>query len=146
MRISTRTRYGTRLMLELGIHFEAGPVFLKDIAKAEDISEKYLSQIIIPLKALGLVNSFRGAKGGYVLTKAPKEITLGKIVNILEGGFELLSCVNNPGACQRVSICVTRDVWNLLGKTIANTLDLITLEDLVKAYKEKKEIAFIYNI
>jgi len=146
MKISTRTRYGTRLMLELAIHYDTGPVFLKDIAKAEDISEKYLSQIIIPLKSLGLVNSFRGAKGGYVLARAPKEITLREIAEVLEGGFDLLSCVNNPGVCQRISICVTRDIWNLLGKTMANILDSITLDDLVKEYNGKKEVAFMYNI
>ena len=76
MRIATRTRYGVRLMIELAIRYGRGQVLLKDISKSQDISEKYLSQIIIPLRTAGLVRSFRGAKGGYVLGKAPKDLSL----------------------------------------------------------------------
>ena len=133
-------------MLELALHYEQGPVFLKDIAKNEEISEKYLSQIIIPLKAYGLVNSFRGAKGGYVLSRPPSQITLKAIVEILEGGLDLLECVGNASVCGRVSKCVTRDIWSLLGQTISNTLGAITLQDLVRMYKEKEEKIIMYNI
>ena len=80
MNISTRTRYGTRLMLELGLNYGKEPLLLREIAASQEISEKYLSQIIIPLKAAGLVNSFRGARGGYILAKPPKQITLNDIV------------------------------------------------------------------
>jgi len=133
-------------MLELGLHYNQAPVFLKDIARAEEISEKYLSQIIIPLKAGGLVNSFRGARGGYVLARPPADITLKDIVGILEGGFDLLGCVRNPSVCGRVSQCVTRDVWSLLGRTIAGTLGSVTLKDLVKMYQKKEERVVMYNI
>lgn len=146
MRISTRSRYGSRLMLELALNHGKEPVFLKNIAKNEEISEKYLSQIIIPLKAKGLVTSFRGMNGGYVLAKPPSQITLREIVELLEGGLELLGCIGNPSICSRVSICVTRDIWSLLGKGIAQTLDSVTLEDLVESHNRKNEEVMIYNI
>lgn len=146
MRISTRARYGTRLMLELALYYGGEAVFLKDIAKNEEISEKYLSQIIIPLKSSGLVNSFRGAKGGYVLSRSPSQITLKEIVGVLEGGLDLLECVSNGHVCDRTSKCVTRDIWNLLGQTISNTLEAVTLEDLVKMHKEKEHKLMMYNI
>ena len=146
MRISTRSRYGSRLMLELALNYGKKPVFLKDIAKNEDISEKYLSQIIIPLKAKGLVSSFRGMNGGYVLAKLPSQITLREIVELLEGGLELLSCIGNPSTCSRVSICVTRDIWNLVGERIVQTLESVTLEDLVKSHNLKNEAVMMYNI
>ncbi len=81
MKLSTRARYGTRLMLKLALRYGKGPVFLKDIARAEEISEKYLSQIIIPLKGAGLVRAFRGAHGGYTLARAPDRIKLKDIVS-----------------------------------------------------------------
>lgn len=146
MRISTRSRYGTRLMLELALNYGREPVFLKDIAKNEEISEKYLSQIIIPLKAKGLVTSFRGMNGGYVLSRPPSQITLREIVELLEGRVELLSCIGNSSTCSRVSICATRDIWNLLGEKIAQTLDSVTLEDLVKSHNRKNEEVMMYNI
>ena len=146
MKISTRVRYGTRLMVKLGFYYGKGSVFLKDIAKEEEISEKYLSQIIIPLKAAGLVNSFRGAHGGYVLTRPPAKITLKDIVGVLDDNFELVSCVSNPAECSRVAVCVTRDLWSKLGKKIAQTLDSVTLEDLVKQCRQKRKNAVMYNI
>ena len=146
MKISTRARYGTRLMLELGLYYGKAPIFLKDIARREEISEKYLSQIIIPLKAQGLVSSFRGAKGGYLLSKPPSQITIKEIVEILEGGLNLLRCVRDLSVRHRASKCATRDVWGLLEDKITNTLSSITLEDLVKIYKEKQESILSYNI
>ena len=146
MRISTRSRYGARLMLELALNYGKKPIFLRDIAKNEEISEKYLSQIIIPLKARGLVASFRGMNGGYVLAKPPSQINLREIVELLEGGLELLGCISNPSTCSRVSICATRDIWDLLGKEIAQTLNSVTLEDLVKSHNRKNEEAVMYNI
>ncbi len=146
MKISTRVRYGTRMMLELGIRYGEGPVFLKEIAKTEDISEKYLSQIIIPLKAVGLVHSFRGARGGYVLARPPKEITLEDIVGVLEGSFDLVGCTKNPSTCSRATLCATRELWAELGKAISEKLSAVTLEDLVKKCKEKGKEVLMYNI
>ncbi len=146
MKISTRARYGTRLMLELALHYDEGPLFLKDIAKAEEISEKYLSQIIIPLRSAGLVNSLRGAHGGYTLSRPPEKITIKDIVEVLEGGFDLVSCTEDASSCSRVSLCVTRGIWSDLGKKISQTLKATTLEDLVMQCKSKKKAALMYNI
>lgn len=133
-------------MLELALNYGKEPVFLRDIAKNEEISEKYLSQIVIPLKAKGLITSFRGMNGGYVLAKSPSQINLREIVELLEGGLELLSCIGNASTCSRVAICATRDIWSLVSKKIAQTLDSVSLEDLVKSHNLKNEEAMIYSI
>lgn len=137
MKLSTRSRYGVRLMIALAHNNRQNPVFLKDIAKSEDISEKYLSLIIIPLKAAGLVTSIRGAHGGYSLAKDPAQITLKEIVDVLEGDCSLVDCVKNPSSCSRVSICASHDIWALIGEKISETLSSITLDKLVKINQEK---------
>ena len=132
MRLSTRSRYGVRLMLALGLHEKEGPIFLKDIAHSEEISEKYLSQIIMPLKASGLINTFRGAHGGYLLSRDASQITLREIIEPLEGDLTLVDCVKKSDVCNRSFECVTRDVWNEMSSLLLNFLDKITLEDLIK--------------
>jgi len=110
MRISTKGRYGARLMLNLALHYNKGNVLLKNIAKREDLSEGYLEHILPPLKAAGLVISSRGAYGGYSLAKAPSEITLKDVVQALEGPISPAECINAPSVCQRVRFCVTRNI------------------------------------
>lgn len=146
MRISARSRYGVRLMLQLALHYNDGVLFLKDAAKSEEISEKYLSQIVIPLKARGLLNSRRGATGGYFLARAPDKITVREIVEALEGGLNLLECTKNPAVCRRVSGCAARDVWLTVGEKIFQALDAISLEDLIKIHRGKREKVHTYDI
>jgi Rrf2 family protein len=146
MKISTRARYGTRLMLELGLRYGKGPVFLKDIARSEDISEKYLSQIIIPLRTAGLVDSFRGSKGGYILARSPAAITLKDIVGVVEGGFDLTAAKRKQDDRQKVSQRVMHGVWKSLGDTIANKLSETTIENLIQMYQHIREEAVMYNI
>lgn len=146
MKVSTKTRYGIRLMIDLGINYGKGSIFLKDIAKREEISEKYLSQIIIPLRTAKLVNSFRGAHGGYVLSRPPEEISMRDIFEALEGNFDLLNCIHKPEKCERSTICVTREIWNDLGATIAQKLESMLLSDFVKKYIDKKELTIAYAI
>jgi Rrf2 family protein len=146
MKLSTRTRYGVRLMLELAIKSNKGQIFLKDIAREEAISEKYLSLIIIPLRGAGLVSSTRGAHGGYTLAKPPSEITIKDIVDVLEGDTCLVDCIKNPSACQRSSRCASRDLWIKLSDRISQTLGSITLEDLVRMSRDKGENAQMYHI
>jgi Rrf2 family transcriptional regulator, cysteine metabolism repressor len=146
MKLSTRARYGTRLMLELGLYYGKGPVFLKDIARYEDISEKYLSQIVIPLRTAGLVDSFRGSKGGYVLARPPFGITLKDIVEAVEGGLDLTAAKKKQGDIQKVSEAVMHDIWRSLGKAIADNLKEITVDTLIKMYNHKKESTIMYNI
>lgn len=139
MKLSTRARYGVRLMLELALKYGKGLVYLKDIAKEEEISEKYLSVIIIPLKAAGLVTSTRGAYGGYTLAKNPSEISLKEVVDILEGGTCLVDCVKDPTACSRSDTCASRDVWNILSNKMSETLSAMTLETLAGMSREKAD-------
>jgi Rrf2 family protein len=137
MKLSTRARYGVRLMLALAQNYGKEPLYLKDIAKQEDISEKYLSLIIMPLRGIGLVNSVRGAYGGYNLARDPSQITLKEIVDILEGDCSLVDCVKDPSACPRVSTCVSHDIWATIGGKISETLSSITLKSMIKMNQEK---------
>lgn len=146
MRISTKGRYGARLMLELALYYGKGPVLLKDIAKREEISEGYLEHLLPSLKAAGLVNSSRGAHGGYTLAKTPSKITLREVVQALEGPLSPAECVDTPNVCQRVRSCVTRDIWKKLGEKISQTLESVTLKDMVEMQKNKGETSLIYNI
>lgn len=147
MNISARTRYGMRLMLGLALEYDNGPVFLKDIARREDISEKYLSQIIIPLRMQGLVNSFRGSRGGYSLARAPREITVREIVEILEGSLALIDNNNDINSSQPASVAIIRQLWDETGNNIAEALGSVTLETLVKRYNDKNtKGVLMYNI
>ena len=145
MKLSTRSRYGLRLMLALARNYGKGNTFLKDIAREEEISEKYLSLIIIPLKGVGLVSSVRGSSGGYALAKEPSQITLKDIVDVLEGDC-LVDCLKDPKVCPRVSTCASHDIWALLGGKISETLNGITLAQLVIMNKEKMERAISPSI
>jgi len=146
MKLSTRTRYGTRLMLSLALHHGGGPVDVKGIAQLEEISEKYLGQIIIPLKNSGLVRAFRGAHGGYTLSREPKAITLFDIADVLEGGFDLVECLSDPSKCKRFSTCVTSQVWGNVRDAMVRELKSVTLQDLVEQFKAKKPDQFSYEI
>ena len=137
MRVSTRARYGLRLMLSLAYNFKCGYILLKDIASQEEISEKYLSLIVIPLRKAGLLLSSRGANGGYSLAKAPSKISLKEIVEPLEGDLNIIECVKSKETCNKSSICSSQDIWALLGSRIADFLGTITLEDLLKMQEEK---------
>jgi Rrf2 family protein len=137
MKLSTRGRYGVRLMLELALHYGEGPILLKDIAERQGISEKYLWQLINPLKTTGLVNSLRGAHGGYVLGKAPEAISLKAILQILEGPLCLVDCVDNPALCERSLSCISRDIWGEASKNMQQTLEDTTLATMVERQKEK---------
>ncbi len=137
MKLSTKGRYGTRLMLDLALHYGQGPVLLKDIAERQDISEKYLWQLIPPLKNSGLVTSTRGAKGGYVLAKKPAKINLEEIVALLEGPINFVDCVDDPSSCKRADKCVTMDVWDEMAQKVKKYLSGITLLDLVERNMKK---------
>lgn len=138
MKLSTRGRYGVRLMMDLAIHCGAGPVLLKDIAQRQGISEKYLWQLINPLKTAGLVNSLRGAHGGYVLGRTADDISLREILQVLEGPLCLVDCVDDPSVCERSPSCVSRDIWGEASKNLLQTLAQTTLAGMVT--KEKRRV------
>ena len=137
MKLSTRGRYGVRLMLDLALHYGEGPILLKDIAERQGISEKYLWQLINPLKTTGLVNSLRGAHGGYVLGKSPEAISIKAILQVLEGSLCLVDCVDNPALCERSLSCISRDIWGEASKNMQQTLEDTTLAAMVERQKEK---------
>lgn len=132
MKISTRGRYALRIMLDLALADSGSPVRVKDIAGRQEISEKYMEQIISILNKAGFVRSVRGPQGGYFLTKRPKEYTAGMILRLTEGSLAPVDCVeyDNPG-CSRRDGCATALLWKKLDEAIRGVVDTVTLEDLV---------------
>lgn len=135
MKLSTRSRYGTRLILDMAQHHGKGPIQLGEIARRQKISLKYLEQIIRPLKAAGYIQSFRGSKGGHILAREPSQITVGEIVARLEGGPTLTPCTFNPEQCDRVDECLTRFVWVEASRAMFDRLNRITFADILKSGK-----------
>jgi Rrf2 family protein len=121
-------------MIALAKNYGEGYMNLSEIAKAENISQKYLSLLMVTLKKAKLVKSIRGAHGGYTLARAPSRINFGEIVDVLEGNI-LVDCVKNPAACSRVSVCPSRDLWAFLEKKISGTLRRITLKQWLNELK-----------
>ena len=139
MRISTRGRYALRLMLDLATNYTGKPIRLKDVAKRQGISDKYLEQIVTQLSRAGLVRSVRGAGGGYLLTREPEEYTVGEILRVLEGNLAPVSCVDQDDTCRcnRADRCVTVEVWRDIQAAVSSVVDRLTLADLVRRYHEK---------
>src|SRR5208283_2103824 len=140
MKVSTKGRYGLRAMMDLAAsQGEGKPVFLSDIARRQDISEKYLEHIFSALRAAGLVTTIRGRKGGFLLTKSPSEITASSIITVLEGPCVLVDCVSKPKTCNKSGACAARDIWSLLGSKIEEVLSGFTLEQLVLMQEQKSD-------
>ena len=138
MKLSTRTRYGIRAIFELALNYGKGPVKLKRIAEKQDISVKYLEQLIAILKTGGFVRSIRGSKGGYILAKKPSEIKLSDCVRCLEGQLAAVECVENDDYCQRSDNCIVKQVWVKVTEAVENILQSITLQDLVDRAENRK--------
>ena len=119
------------MILDLAQHYGKGAVQLGEIANRQNISLKYLEQIIRPLKKAGFVKSFRGAKGGHILNQPPEEVTVGEVVSVLEGGKTLVSCDQEPEVCNRVESCVTRYIWMEAAAAMYDRLAAITFADLL---------------
>jgi Rrf2 family cysteine metabolism transcriptional repressor len=137
MKLSTRTRYGTRALLELALHGGRGPVSLKDIARQQQISLPYLEQLIAPLIAGGVIRSTKGPKGGISLAKKPGDIRLSEITRMLEGSLAPVECIDNPEVCKRSGSCATRDIWSELRDVMDDFLATTTLQDLAEKQKNK---------
>ena len=132
MRLSTRGEYGLRTMVELANAYGAGPVPLGQIARSQGISLAYLEQLIAVLRRKGLVDSTRGARGGYQLAVAPEAISVGEVVRALEGPIGLIECVieGKISRCARQTECTARSAWAKLRDSMTEVLDSITLADL----------------
>ena len=139
MKLSTRGRYSARMMLEFGIRYGKGPTLLKEVSKSQEISLKYLSQLIIPLKVAGLIGGTRGAHGGYLLARSPKDIRLSEIITAVEGSLNPVECIDNPDICHRYSTCVTQEIWTEIGKKCLEILESYTLQDMVDRHFEKQK-------
>jgi len=124
-------------MLDLALHQGEGRILLKDIARRQGISENYLEHLMPSLKTAKLVNSSRGAHGGYTLAQAPHKVKLLDIIQALEGSLAPAECVNTPRVCRRAKSCVTRDIWTEMKVAIDNVLNSTTLQDLVERQREK---------
>lgn len=124
------------MMIDMAKHYDEGPIQLGEIARHVDVSVKYLEQLIIPLKKADYVKSFRGAKGGHMLNRAPNEITVGEIVDVLEGGIKLTECVENPEVCEKHKNCLARGIWEDATKAIYDKLNSITLSEIIECDKK----------
>ena len=141
MKISTKGRYALRLMIDLAQHDAGGYIPLRDISRRQEISAKYLEQIVEQLSRAGFVTSTRGAQGGYQLARHPSEYTVGDILRITEGSLAPVACLEHePIDCARANECITLDFWRGLYDVINQYVDSVTLEELVS--NEKNTLNF----
>ena len=136
MKISTKGRYALRLMIDLAQHDAAGYIPLRDISRRQEISAKYLEQIVVQLSRAGLVTATRGAQGGYQLARHPAQYTVGEILRITEGSLAPVARLeHDPVECPRAEDCITLDFWRGLYDAVNRYVDSVTLEDLVSRGK-----------
>jgi len=136
VRLSTKARYAVRAMVELALSYDGEPVKLKTIAEKQDLSIKYLEQVMNPLRVSGFVSTQKGSRGGYRLVKSPDQITLYDLIYAVEGSLAPVDCVDNPETCDRVDSCVTRDVWVRVHQVILRELQSTTLAELAEEQRK----------
>ncbi len=143
MKMSTKGRYGLRAMIELASHTDEQPVPLSVIARSEEISERYLEQLMTKMKKAGLVTSCRGSAGGYSLAKMPEDISVGDILRAVEGNLNPVDCsASVESECENSGACVAKYVWQKVNDSINQAVDGISLADLVaKIPEDEKKIA-----
>lgn len=140
MKISTKGRYALRLMIDIAMHASERPVRVKDISERQEISIKYLEQIISILNKAGFVKSIRGPQGGYQLVKKPADYTVGMILRLTEGSLAPVACLEyEENDCPRQDICATLELWRKLSEAISGVVDTVTLENLVEWQEAKKD-------
>lgn len=133
MKLSTKTRYGARILIELALHMDQGAVQVSRIASNQKIPVKYLEQLLRTLKQADLVKSVRGSKGGHFLSEKPENISLGQIVRLFEGQTDLVECVSSPEKCEMASECLVRSAWYDATSALYQKLDNITIKDLIRS-------------
>jgi Rrf2 family protein len=138
MKLSTRGRYGMRLMVELAANYGRGPLSIATISRRQDIPLKYLEQLITPLKRSGLIKSLRGPKGGHMLTRPPSGIHVWEVVSLLETKAVLLDCLNDPGVCEHSGDCPLRPVWGKAYDAMRRIFEETTLCDILEASKDER--------
>ena len=138
MKISTKGRYALRLMVDIAQHVDDGPVSLRDAARRQQLSDKYLEQIVTPLARAGLVRSVRGAGGGYLLTRKPEAYSVGDILRPLEGDLAPVECATDGGYCEHSCDCVTVELWQDIHRAVSAVVDGTTLADLVERQRARR--------
>ena len=147
MRLSTKTRYGARALVGLALSYPNTAVSVKEIAKKQNLSPKYLERIMSSLKTAELVRAVRGMHGGYILTRPPSQITLNEVYQALEGTTAPVDCVDDPDLCPMKATCPTRDTWVEIKDSIEKVLKGTTLQELAERKKQKcSSSASIYHI
>ncbi|BCS88333.1 RrF2 family transcriptional regulator [Pseudodesulfovibrio sediminis] len=131
MKLTTRSRYGTRMMIDIAQHCQEGPVRIHDIADRQGVSAKYLEKLIRKLKDIGFVTSKRGPHGGHSLAVPPEEISIGRVVYALEGDDSLVECRSDEKDCDRLDVCLTRRLWQEAADAMYDRLNTFTLADLL---------------
>ena len=142
MKLSTKTRYGVRAIIELAASQSINPIRLKVIASRQNISIKYLEQLMAVLKSAGFIKSVRGAKGGYILAKPANQIKLSDIFKALEGPVTPVECLEDKNYCAKVADCVARQLWEEVQQAIMEVLESVSLQDLVDRTKNKKNLNY----
>ncbi len=142
MKLSTRTRYAVRAMIELAQNEASRPLQLKVIAQRQDISIKYLEQLMAVLRSAGFIRSVRGSRGGYVLAKPASQIRLSDILHCLEGPVATVDCVADADRCVRAAECAARRVWVKVQQAIDDVLQAITLQDVVEMTRDETQVDY----
>ena len=135
MKLSTKGRYGVKAMVDLAIRYGGEPVSIKSISERQKISEYYLEQLFAPLRKANIINSIRGAQGGYILSKSPENITIYEIMEVLEGPVEISNCLDEGVSCSNTDCCATRLLWSKIKNSIDDVTKSTTLKDIVEDYK-----------
>lgn len=142
MKLSTRTRYGIRAILDIAESNAGRPMQIRLIAKNQEISVKYLEQIMALLKSAGIVRSIRGSKGGYLLAKPLEQLKLSDIFHCLEGSVATVECIENEDYCERAEDCIARELWEQVQKAVDKVLESVTVKDLLEKARDKKALNY----
>lgn len=137
MKLSTRSTYGVRAMLALAVQYGAGQLMVKEISEQQGLPATYLEQLMVLLRKAGLVTATRGARGGYVLSRPPSEITLAEVVEALEGPLNLSGCPTDAGCCGKPETCALKELWDDASAAMVQVLRSVTLAGLVDRQREK---------
>jgi Rrf2 family transcriptional regulator, cysteine metabolism repressor len=144
MKLSTKGRYGVKAMVDLAIRYNQDPVSIKSISERQKISEYYLEQLFAPLRKAKIIKSIRGAQGGYILNRAPEDITIAELINVLEGPIEISECIDGVN-CNNIDCCATRLLWGKIKKSIDSVMETTTLGDIVNDYKNMNDNKGVNN-
>jgi len=139
MRLSTRSRYGILALMDIAVHANSGPVMVREIAEREGLSERYLEQLLLSLKAAGIVRATRGTGGGFSLAKSPSEVNLKDVIRITEGSTAFTECADDPDVCSRSSACALLDAWVEVTKAAERVMESITIKDLIERQAQKPQ-------